>query len=279
MKPRSKLAREWDRFLGRRMPATARRRLPDFLTTCRDLGISTLGARYLDRYPVQLDIDGGSITHDVLATGGYQTDTFRAASETWPVSDLTLLNVGANVGTTVLNAHHFGMRKFVALEPVGRNFRLLSDNLRAVAGDAEVALHHAAAAATAGTLEINLHPASGGRHSFRSQFSGKTETVNVIALDSLTIDGDILLWIDTEGYETEVIKGATRLLRDQVRFACMEVSPGLMPPGALDAMIDTLETAGFDVDRGLVQPATSLAALRTLGPNDQMDVLLSRKKT
>jgi hypothetical protein len=143
-----------------------------FIAACKALNISSVEVAYLKRYLVSIDVNSRSIAHGTLRDGAFQLDLFQRVSAAYAERRTTFINVGANVGTTCLNAHHGGFRKFIAFEPVSNNFRLLTRNLAQIETDSTVSLRQQAVGATAGRTRINLNPQSTGRHSIVRSFEG-----------------------------------------------------------------------------------------------------------
>ena len=80
------------------------------------------------------------------------------------------VNIVANIGTTILNAWSKGFTNFVAVEPVTFNYNLLIKNITKF--DISSKNLNVACGQNSGSAKINLHPSSGGRHSFKDQFRG-----------------------------------------------------------------------------------------------------------
>ncbi|MBE2317973.1 FkbM family methyltransferase [Solirubrobacter sp. CPCC 204708] len=143
-----------------------------------------------------------------------------------------VLDVGANTGQYVGHLRQEGFRgRVVSLEPVRATFERLR---QAAASDSRWDVRHAAAGEAAGTLELHVY-ADSVHNSARAPSPGRpmparigSETAPVITLDSLSGDvwsaGDaIALKIDVEGFEGEVLRGASSLL-EHVRVVEVELS-------------------------------------------------------
>ena len=205
----------------------------DFIRLAKSFGIATVDAAYLDAYRIRLDLNGRSITEAVLARGSFQADLFARFAGNLPDRAATFVNVGANIGTTCLNAHHAGFRDILACEPVASNFALLEENLRQL-GDATLTLHPVALGAKAEERRIFLNPESTGRHSLVRDFGQGAQTVRIRTLDEIAPARPCVLWIDAEGFEAEILRGAGEFLRDRCRAMCLEITPELLGPGDLD---------------------------------------------
>jgi FkbM family methyltransferase len=141
----------------------------------------------------------------------------------------TLIDVGANIGIVSIPAVRRGLaRRAIAIEPEPRNFRLLLANiqLNGVA-DRFVAHNLALGAEHEATLRLELGSDNSGDHRVRVSsteglFSENVrETLDVPAtrFDDLFPDVDpctSLVWMETQGYEGHVLRGATRAVRTGV---------------------------------------------------------------
>ena len=213
-----------DRQIVERWRAAIDKKPQLFIHLCRSMRIDRLGVRYLARYYITIDVEGGSISEEVLRSGSYQFSLMETIARLVPLDKLLFVNVGANIGTTCLNAHALGARKIVAVEPVARNFSLLETNLK---NNGIVArLHNCALGPEKSRASINLHPRSAGRHSLKSTFKGgSSEVIDIEPGDGLGVAEPFFLWIDTEGSEHEVLLGATAALRDHCIGVCIEITP------------------------------------------------------
>jgi FkbM family methyltransferase len=262
------------KYLSRALGSGARIPPAAFIDLARRFGISTVGTRYLGAYEVRLDLNGRSITEAVLDHGTFQQDLFAAFASRLADRSLAFVNVGANVGTTCLNAHHAGFRDIVAFEPVEANYRLLTENLARLPGDCRVETHRIALGPASEERRIFINPVSTGRHSLVQDFGHGAETVAVRPLDAVAPRRPAALWIDAEGFEAEILRGAGGFLREHCRALCLEVTPSLLRPGDLD-YIDAVGRRHF---RRIVGPAgqeaASILALQGIREGKQTDVIL-----
>lgn len=143
----------------------------------------------------------------------------------------TLLDVGANVGqTSVYLKRWFPEAEVLAFEPVRQTYDSFLANTRRLSG---VRAFQVAVGAEDGTKTLLLRANSelntlvdvpGIDHADL----GRRETVEVRALDSFCFEQGIefidLLKIDSQGFELEVLAGASRLIAEKrVRFVLAEV--------------------------------------------------------
>jgi FkbM family methyltransferase len=133
-----------------------------------------------------------------------------------------VLDVGGNVGQFGQSLRAGGFRgKIVSFEPLSAPYRVLAAN--AVA-DGNWETHNFALGATPGTATINVSDASvfsslltsrpaATRHEAAAMVTG-TETIQVRTLDTVVVEpsGNVLLKIDTQGYERQVLEGGWNTL-------------------------------------------------------------------
>jgi FkbM family methyltransferase len=152
-------------------------------------------------------------------------------------TDGWIVDVGANIGTTcvtALAAHDFAGA--LAVEPVEENVRLLRANAALNDVDDRLRVAKTAAGAEPGEAMLWLHPTNSGGHQLGKPAPGGL-TVPVETVDRLLEKHDVdpagvtLLWLDTQGYEPHVLRGATRLLGRVPTV--LEVAPDLLGSEAL----------------------------------------------
>jgi hypothetical protein len=123
-------ARRREKFVLKELKRLGPRTL---IEACKRAGVETFGCNYLERYPMHIDVRGRSITESVLSTGQFQFELFETFARHYGRKDVCFVNVGANIGTSCVNAHAIGYREIIALEPVADNFRLLEFNTASLA--------------------------------------------------------------------------------------------------------------------------------------------------
>jgi FkbM family methyltransferase len=179
------------------------------------------------------------ISKTVYATGEFEFDKFQKArgllGEAFSLE--TLVDVGANLGTISIPAVHRGLaRRAIAIEPEPRNFELLEMNVHLNGVADRFTLHNLALGAADGQqLSMELSGDNSGDH--RIRVTGADGTFgeggrNVIHIKSETLDTVVgpldprraLVWMDTQGYEGHVLKGAAKMLAARVPLV-MEVWP------------------------------------------------------
>lgn len=179
---------------------------------------------YADRYRLKLNVFSGHTFRDIILFGSYQMDLMELIASQVNPSSLLFIDVGANVGTTILNAHSVGFRRFLGFEPIKKNFDDLIYNTKQIAEDSELDFRMLAVGNKKGQLPLHLNEASCGRHSFKVDFDYKAEIVDIVTLDELNIDQESFILIDTEGFELEVLLGAQGLM-PKIKGVCAEITP------------------------------------------------------
>lgn len=149
-----------------------------------------------------------------------------------PVAGRTIVDVGANIGTTTLFAlHRFGAVEAIAIEPHPDNLRLLRANLAVNDLSARVRIIEMAVSDTEGVARLDVATQNRGDHRLVApgdearppddDHPGTFIEVRSTRLDELVPRGlDIgLLWIDTQGHDARVLAGAARV--SDAADACM----------------------------------------------------------
>ena len=168
------------------------------------------------------------------------------------------LDLGANIGTTGI---YFTKKlapnlKLLAFEPDAENFKLLRTNLilNDIGDDKAIAVNCGLGDKfDEMTMYRNLqNPGGNGMFSHLLQEDFPTETVKIIPLDFYLAENNIAsrevkyIWIDTEGFEPQVLLGAKNLLAENTAPIFMEFNPMIWSKsGYLGKMIDLLKTVGY----------------------------------
>lgn len=124
------------------------------------------------------------------------------------------LDIGANQGLfTLIAGRNPNCRHAVALEPIGRTFRLLDRNIELNGLAGRVTPVNAALSDRAGAGEIRIKPNHSGAASMNGhKLSREEESVPIALIDaaalarSLPPEGDIVVKIDVEGHEEVVVE-------------------------------------------------------------------------
>jgi FkbM family methyltransferase len=163
--------------------------------------------------------------------------------------DDLFVDVGANVGSyTVLASAVCGARS-LAIEPLPATFASLMQNVAVnrISNRVEVANvgvgSSAAVLRFTASLDTVNHVVAPGE-----DFAGPTVQVPVTTLDSLLAGRNPVLWkVDVEGFESEVLAGATQALREPSLLAIIiEMNDSAAVYGRARAeSVDVLTEAGF----------------------------------
>jgi FkbM family methyltransferase len=217
----------------------------------------------------------------------------------------TLIDVGANIGTTTISALlEHGFDAAVACEPEPRNLRLLELNLVANDIERKVTVCPVAAGDSDRDVEFLISEHESGLHEVRPagrpapgwpQDSYRSGSVEQVSLDTLAARGvfdpeDItLVWMDVQGHEGQVLRGGELLTERGVPLV-IEVDPGaLKRHGGLGHMKEILRrryTHFVPLRRKpdqpfVVEPVSRLARVieRLLAQGRYTDLLLVRDPT
>ena len=160
---------------------------------------------------------GEPIAFHLLINGAYEPETQDLLLRFLPVGGV-FIDVGANIGTfTIPAAKHVGSSgRVVAIEASREVFNVLQKNVDTNKAE-NVQLVCAAAGASAGDTEFYPAPADHfGMGSRAPQFNASPIAIPSVMLDSLVQSFNLssvdLIKIDVEGFELDVLKGASGLL-------------------------------------------------------------------
>jgi FkbM family methyltransferase len=163
----------------------------------------------------------------------------------WPKC---ILDIGAHHGDVALSyANGFPGSIIVAFEPVEANFRELQ---KATAHTSNVVVVNAAVGDQPGRLAIRLHSATSQGHSVVPVADDQTESVEAITIDGFCAERGFapdFVKIDVEGYERQVIAGASRTLKKFTRALLVEatVNPANKRHTQISDLIADLTPFGF----------------------------------
>lgn len=174
------------------------------------------------------------IGHSVRTTGLFEENAILQvlAFTGLPPNRTVFLDVGANIGTHSLFALQNGFGTAVCIEPEPDNFMLLRINQILNGVDSQCVNINAAASNHAGEQQLELSETNFGDHRIRAviddgdnrhnEQARRLRTVKAAPLDALIAEAGIvpeaigLAWIDTQGYEGQVLAGAKSLLNANV---------------------------------------------------------------
>jgi FkbM family methyltransferase len=203
------------------------------------------------------------------------------------------IDVGANVGTVALSAVREGFSFVLACEPEPQSFRLLSANVALNDANDRVRALQVAVSSERGTARL----AVGAKSKRKSRLltagedarHGRVTEVQMASLDGLAADGVFdprqvgLLWLDAEGHEAHVLRGASCVLERAVPLV-LELNVKLLTRAGTLADLPTILTRHYthvlDLrrDDGAFSPAGSLPELiARYEPAGKTDLLLCRE--
>lgn len=156
-------------------------------------------------------------------------DLFIAIKGKIVSNDIVFFDVGSNLGQTIKKMiGHFSEATIFAFEPSKKCF----ESLKIDFNSNKINLHNLALGASCGNLEFNEYSWS-ALNSFLKRAYGtakinETYLVEVLTIDAFCISNNIshihLLKTDTEGYELNVLKGASSMMeRNRIQFVYVEI--------------------------------------------------------
>lgn len=159
--------------------------------------------------------------------------------------DDLFIDVGANVGAYSLLAAGVNKCKTLAIEPIPFTYEKLIKNINLNALNMKVECLNAGLGSKEGILNFSLTPFSDMNHVANSTDVTDTQKVSVkcFPLDSLILSKGTpsLIKIDVEGYEMEVLKGASTCLQDmRCNAIIIEINGSGIKFGFQDEQVFTL---------------------------------------
>lgn len=156
-------------------------------------------------------------------------DPFIAIKEELVGNNLVFFDIGANLGQTIKKmANHYPGAKIYAFEPSKNCFESLKVNFK----NNNLSLHNLAIGSSCGQLEFNEYSWS-ALNSLLKRAYGSAEILETYLVEVFTIDEFCknnavshinLLKTDTEGYELNVLKGASEMMRqNKIQFVYVEI--------------------------------------------------------
>ncbi len=129
----------------------------------------------------------------------------------------TFVDVGANSGSYTILAAGVAGCKVIAIEPVPYAYERLIDNVQLNRLASKVTCLNIGAGALEEELNFSIDQDTMNHVIGEQEKTANQATVCIKPLDSIVpLDGNILLKIDVEGYESKVIDGAEKVLRSNV---------------------------------------------------------------
>jgi FkbM family methyltransferase len=154
--------------------------------------------------------------------------------------------VGANVGIYSYALHRLGFRVH-AFEPQPACAQVLAAWAK---GKSELTVHNAAAGSTTGYLTLHVPILSGRPVPTRASFlPSSAETLSmqvpVLTLDSFNLQPVSFIKIDVEGYECDVLRGASSLLDAFHPILLIEIDRSMYALEKFVTLIDMLRSKGY----------------------------------
>ena len=161
------------------------------------------------------------------------------------------LDLGANIGTTCV---YFKWKydkklKILAFEPDPTNFMLLKMNIALNHITEDTTLENCGLGDKESYQIMHINPENPGNNSMYPGMTGlKTEKIHIVKLDDYIVKNNIkpeeikYIWLDTEGFEPQVLLGAENLIMNQeipifMEFNAMDWNKS----GYYDKMVELLE--------------------------------------
>lgn len=156
-------------------------------------------------------------------------DPFIAIKNQVVSNEIVFFDVGANLGQTIKKmCSIYPQAKIYAFEPSKNCFETLQINF----DTANVSLHNLAVGSNCGNLEFNEYSWSALNSLLKRAYGTakilETYQVEVVTIDSFCKNNAVnhihLLKTDTEGYELNVLKGASDMMkRNAIQFVYVEI--------------------------------------------------------
>lgn len=215
---------------------------------------------FSDNYSVVTDVDGVNWGIRKTSIVSYESDLlfgpllryYQEPEENKWISkvlheDSVFVDVGANVGGHSIRASKLGA-KVIAVEPVNENCKVLRLNFE-LNQLVNFQILNIAAGIREETRQIFLSASPTGSSLKSSNGKESKCIVQVKPLDDVIpqLIGDVwvdLLKVDVEGFEIEVLKGASNLLK-RTRYIIVEVIPGT--ESKIFETVNLLKPLGFEV--------------------------------
>lgn len=212
----------------------------------------------------------------------------------------TFLDVGANIGTSTISALvEHGFARAVACEPDPQNFHLLRLNLMANQLEERVRALQVVISDALGSIDLALSDSNWGDHRVVTDHTGapldgrrrieieRTTIDDLIGGDGIGADDIGLVWIDAQGHEGQILRGASSLLDRCPPIVFEFWAPELARNGGLplvqeiveaqDGYLVDLRTASEDGFEARPPSAIRGMATRYLDSGETTDLLLVPK--
>ncbi len=177
------------------------------------------------------------------------TRAIRICQEKGHSTNGLFIDIGANIGTATLAALNCPLAAFsgaICIEPESNNLNLLKVNINANNLNSKVRFEQKAVGAEKGILKLALSESNHGDHRVYANSNPHGDQAQFIDIEVDTIDHILqtnnvreseisLVWVDTQGFDGFVLKGAQNLIKNRTPF-CIEMSPAM---GRMNAGYET----------------------------------------
>lgn len=260
---------------------------------------------------VMAGLAGDENVHRVYFASRDWTPSLRKLFQRALAGGGSYVDVGANIGLTVIPMARLPGVRCIALEPEPTNFRFLRANAVFNDVDACIEFHNAAAMSQAGELVMSISAWNSGDNRVEAALAEGQPIGSINSdgkplvrvkgmrlddiLDGCPLQRPLVCKVDTQGAEVDVLKGAAALL-PQIDLLAIEFWPaGLRRLGGdAETLVSLIEAGGFShgvitkLDGDDAQTisvsgtaASALAQARQLaqqaGPDDYWDLILLRQ--
>ena len=177
-----------------------------------------------------------------------------------------LIDVGANIGTICIPAIKRNLfNKAIAFEPEPLNYSLLLSNI-IINGCYNKINSHNIALGNKNRKKLNLRLDDRNKGNHRIIINSKVNPKKNVVINSYKLDSFIkninslstLVWIDVQGYETEVLQGAKKLLKKKAPV-CVEFSPTFLEKKKYDIFKNMFIKNGYNFFYNLNLPIKKIA--------------------
>ena len=249
-----------------------------------------LTIKTLDGFKLRIDpVKDKGVERAVYFTGTYEAGTLHVLGHLLKAGDV-YFDIGSNIGLmAVFAAHKVGKKGAVhAFEPEPETYTILQHNCK-INSLKNVVLNNVALGAqqTEATIYANLD-INRGAASLVRQDGSAGKKVSVTTLDKYlsvsSISSIQVMKIDIEGYEMEMLKGATKLLSSKdAPVICIEYSRDVEHTGDATGIYDFIKSINdyrvfkFTVWKGEVCPLQEVLSKADLPQHDNIFCFLPQQ--
>lgn len=205
-----------------------------------------------------------AIGRDIYANAEFDFAKLRTAIRLAGLSDrnadLLFVDIGANIGPICIPVIKRGLAaRALAIEPEPLNRKLLVAN--AILNDVSdrIEVFPVALGAAPGTVTFELSDRNFGDHRIRSKVEASEDRYreaerDTVEVEMTTLDRvlepetapNVLLWLDTQGYEGFVLKGATATLKQRHPMVLEFWPYGMKRSGSFESLLECLCESDYE---------------------------------